>query len=82
MNQIELESVILNSAWAMIDDMVNWAMFVKNDLVGPTTLRFQSTTHAEFFIILLTDFLSPIQQSKSNKYLPRTGEIAEQRARS
>ena len=67
MNQIERESVILNSAWAMIDEMVNWVMFVKNDLVGPTTLMFQSRTQAEKFIILLTDFLSPIQQSKSNE---------------
>ena len=75
MNQIELESVVLNSAWAMIDDMVNWAIFVKNDLVGPTTLRFQSTTHAELFIILMTDFLSPIQQSKSNKIIQELGRL-------
>ena len=67
MNQTERESVILNSAWAMIDDMVNWAMFDKNDLVGSTTLMFQSRTHAKLFIILLTEFLSPIQQSNSNK---------------
>lgn len=67
MSQTERESVILNSAWAMIDGMANWAMFAKNDLVGPTTLLFQSRTHAELFIILLTDFLSPIQLSKSNE---------------
>ena len=59
----------------MIDDMVNWAMFVKNDLVGPTTLTFQSRTHAELFIILLTDFLSPIQQSKSNKIIQNLGRL-------
>lgn len=75
MNQTERESVILNSAWAMIDDMVNWAMFDKNDLVGPTTFMFQSRTHAELFIILLTDFLSPIQQSKSNKILQDLGRL-------
>lgn len=73
MNQTERELVILNSAWAMIDDMVNWEMFVKNHLFGPTTLLFQSRTHAELFIILLTDFLSPIQQSKSNKIIPQLG---------
>lgn len=67
MNQIERESVILNSAWAMIDGMVNWSMFVRNDLVGQTTLLFQSRTHAKLFIILLTDFLSPIQPSKKNE---------------
>ena len=67
MNQIERESVILNSAWTMIDGMVNWSMFVRNDLVGKTTLLFQSRTHAKLFIILLTDFLSPIQPSKQNE---------------
>ena len=67
MNRTERELVILNSAWAMIDDMVNWAMFDESDLVGPTTLLFQSRTHAKLFIVLLTDFLSPIQLSKSNE---------------
>ena len=67
MNQTERESVILNSVWAMIDGMVNWAMFDENDFVGPTTLWFQSSKHAELFIILLTDFLSPIQPSKPNE---------------
>lgn len=58
MNEIERESIILNSAWKMIDGMVNWAMFSKNDLTKPTTLLFESTAHAKLFIILLTDFLS------------------------
>ena len=75
MNQTERESVILNSAWAMINDMVNWAMFDQNDLIGPTTLKFQSSTHAELFIILLADFLSPIQQSKSNKIVQNLGKL-------
>ena len=67
MNQTERESVILNSAWAMIDGMANWEMFVDDDLVGPTTLLFQSRTHAKLFIILLTDFLSPFQSFKLNE---------------
>lgn len=67
MSQIEKEPVVLNAAWEMIDGMVNWAMFAKNDLTEPTTLLFESRTHAELFIILLTDFLSPIQTSKSSE---------------
>ena len=55
--------------------MVNWTMFVKNNLIGPTTLMFQSRTHVELFIILLTDFLSPIQQSKSNNIVRDLGKL-------
>ena len=32
MNDIERESIILNSAWTMVNDMVNWAIFVRVDL--------------------------------------------------
>lgn len=67
MNQTERESVILNSAWEMIDRMANWTMFVENDLMGSITLQFQSSAHAEKFIILLTDFLSPFQSFKLNE---------------
>ena len=42
MNEIERESIILNSAWGMIDGMVNWAMFVKDDRAKPTNLMFQT----------------------------------------
>ena len=58
MNEVERESLILNSAWKMIDGMVNWAMFVKNEHIGPTHLLFETRQHARLFIILLRDFLS------------------------
>ena len=32
MNELEQECIILNSAWDMINGMVNWAMFCKHDL--------------------------------------------------
>ena len=64
MNDIEQEAIILNSAWTMIDDMVNWTMFPDTDLTGPTVLRFNSREHARLFIILLTDFLSHVRGSK------------------
>ena len=64
MNAIERESIILNSAWGMIDEMVNWAMFVKNDESGPTNLLFETRHHARLFIILLGDFLSQVRAFK------------------
>jgi hypothetical protein len=60
MNDIEREAIILNHAWGMIDNMVNWANFVKNNLSEPTYLLFETGEHARLFIILLGDFLSQI----------------------
>ena len=64
MNEIEREAIILNSAWEMIDDMVNWAMFVKNDCAKPTYFLFETRRHARLFIILLGDFLSEVRAFK------------------
>jgi len=61
MNSIEREAIILNSAWQMIDGMVNWAMFVKNDRAEPDSLMFQTSAHSRLFAILLGDFLSEIR---------------------
>ena len=66
MNDFEREAIILNSAWKMIDGMVNWAMFVKTDLSEPTNLIFQDHEHARIFIILLGDFLSQVRANKSD----------------
>lgn len=64
MNNIEREAIILNSAWEMIDGMVNWAMFVKNDRAEPDNLMFQTSAHSRLFAILLGDFLSEIRAFK------------------
>lgn len=64
MNDIEREVIILNSAWEMIDGMVNWTMFVKNDSSGPTNQMFESHQHSRLFAILLGDFLSEIRPFK------------------
>lgn len=61
MNDIEREAIILNSAWKMIDGMVNWAMFVRVDLREPTNLMFHDREHARIFVILLGDFLSQVR---------------------
>jgi len=65
MNDIEQEAIILNSAYTMIDDMVNWTMFPDTELTGSTVLQFNSREHARLFIILLTDFLSHVRDSKA-----------------
>ena len=53
MNDIEREAIILNSAWKMIDGMVNWAMFVRVDLREPTNLLFHDREHARIFVRVL-----------------------------
>ncbi len=50
----------------MIDGMVNWAIFVKNDRVEPTNLMFETSQHARLFNILLGDFLSEIKAFKGD----------------
>ncbi|MGB7100326.1 MAG: hypothetical protein WBD95_16395 [Xanthobacteraceae bacterium] len=64
MNDIEQECIILNSVWQMIDDMVNWAMFVKHDRTEPTNMMFETSQHSRLFIILLGDFLSELRAFK------------------
>jgi len=64
MNDIEREAIILSAAWEMIDGMVNWAIFVKNDRTESTNLLFGNGQHARLFIILLGDFLSQINAFK------------------
>lgn len=66
MNDIEREAIILNSAWEMIDGMVNWAMFVKNVRTEPTNLMFETAQHSRLFAILLCDFLSEIRAFKGD----------------
>lgn len=64
MNDTEREAIILNSAWEMIDGMVNWAVFVKTDRTEPSNLMFQTRAHARLFVILLADFLSEVRAFK------------------
>jgi len=66
MNETEREAIILNSAWKMIDGMVNWAMFVKNDRTKATSLMFETSQHHRLFTILLGDFLSDIRAFKGD----------------
>lgn len=64
MNEVEQECIILNSVWQMVDDMVNWAMFVKHDRTEPTNMMFETSQHSRLFVILLGDFLSQLRAFK------------------
>lgn len=66
MNEFEREAITLNSAWGMIDEMANWAMFVKQDRTEPINLMFHTAQHAQLFIILLGDFLSEVRAFKGD----------------
>lgn len=60
-NQTEQEAIILNAAWSMIDDMVNFAIFLPLDgRTESTNLMPQTTDTQRLFHILLGDFLSPL----------------------
>jgi hypothetical protein len=61
MNEVEQEGLILNSAWEMINGMVNWAMFVKHDRTHLSNVMFETRAHAQLFNILLGDFLSELR---------------------
>lgn len=62
----EQEAIILNAVWEMIDDMVNYSMFVKHDKVEDTNLIFQTSAHMRLFNVLLGDFLSLPQRRAKN----------------
>jgi hypothetical protein len=55
---IEQEAILLNAVWSMIDEMVNYELFVKNTRVHDTNLMFNTSTHTRLFNILLGDFLA------------------------
>lgn len=57
-NETEREAIILNSAWEMIDGMVNWAIFEKTEQTVLSNLWFPTAQHRQLFLILLADFLS------------------------
>lgn len=75
---IEQESIILNVVWSMIDDMVNYEIFVKSDEQELSNLVFYTMTHRRLFNVLLVDFLSRPQASAGRPLpfdlpLPPTG---------
>jgi len=57
-SETEQEAIILNAMWAMIDDMVNYEMFVKTERTTDVVLMFSTSTHMRLFNVLFVDFLS------------------------
>ncbi|MBL1255461.1 hypothetical protein [Methylocystis sp. Sn-Cys] len=68
-NQIEREVIILNAVLELIDEMVNYEMFVKLRRTSDAELRFNTSTHQRLFNIILVDFLSQ-PQIKGQKPIP------------
>ncbi|MEP6785571.1 MAG: hypothetical protein ABI898_07495, partial [Sphingomonadales bacterium] len=69
MNESEREAIILNSAWEMIDGLVNWAIFEKTEKIELSNLWIKSSEHRQLFLILLADFLSQTT-GRSGKPVP------------
>jgi hypothetical protein len=56
--QTEQEVIVLKAVWELIDEMVNYEIFLKPTQTSDVELMFPSLTHQRLFNILLVDFLS------------------------
>src|ERR1700722_13502472 len=56
--QTEQEVILLKAVWELINEMVNYEMFLKLTSTSNVELRFDTRTHQRLFNILLVDFLS------------------------
>ena len=54
----EQEVIVLKAVWELIDEMVNYEMFIKPDRVNDVTILPNTATHQRLFNILLVDFLA------------------------
>ena len=63
----EQEVIVLKAIWELIDEMVNYEMFVKLSRTNDAVLMFNSRTHQRLFNILLVDFLSQPSGMVSSK---------------
>lgn len=60
-NDTEQEAIILNAIWGMINDMVNYEIFVRPERASDVVMMFSTSTHMRLFNVLLVDFLSQPQ---------------------
>src|SRR6218665_1913103 len=61
LTKTEQEAIVLNAVWSMIDEMVNFAIFMPlGDRRHDINLMPQSTDTMRLFHVLLGDFLSPL----------------------
>lgn len=76
--RVEQEVIVLKAVWDLIDDMVNYQMFLKLTKDHDVELRFESSTHQRLFNILLVDFLSRINHKVFGLPVPPPSPMAEQ----
>jgi len=69
----EHEVIVLKAIWELIDEMVNYDMFVKPEYTGDVTLVFNTRAHRRLFNILLVDFLSQPKRWPFGLTMPPTG---------
>jgi hypothetical protein len=72
-NETEQEVIALNAVWNLIDEMVNWNIFVKTDVVKDVTLIPSTGTHQQLFNILLLDFLTVMDAGAFDLPRPANG---------
>lgn len=66
-NSTEQEAIVLNAVWSMIDDMVNFAIFMPlGEKIHDTNLMPRTTDTRRLFHVLLGDFLSPLVRKGKN----------------
>ena len=59
MNELEQECIILNSAWDMLNGMVNWAMFCKHDRTENVTMMFETRQQPTLNVLMLFSSTPP-----------------------
>lgn len=72
-NETEQEVIALKAVWNLIDEMVNWNIFVKHDEVKDVTLMPTTSTHQQLFNILLLDFLTVMDAGAFDMPRPANG---------
>lgn len=72
-NETEQEVIVLKAVWNLIDEMVNWNVFVKADSVKDITLMPRTSSHQQLFNILLLDFLTVMDAGAFDLPRPSNG---------
>lgn len=69
-SSLEHEVISLYAVWDMIDEMVNYEMFVALPSRVDTNVMFSTSTHTRLFNVLLADFLAVPRADRNRKTLP------------
>jgi hypothetical protein len=76
----EQEVIVLKAVWELIDEMVNYEMFLRLTRIADVELRFNTMTHQRLFNVILVDFLSQPSSWPFELDSPPAGTAASQRS--